>query len=504
MSVFTRSCFYLGAVLIAAGALAEAPLEFSPRRELFVDDYLIDSMNGVRLQLQNPVYAGPAFTLDKPWEGSFCGYFSILPMDGGYRCYYRGLPDAFADGSDAEFTCCAESTDGISWTKPELGIHEFKGDSANNIILADSAPFSHNFAPFYDTNPACPPDQRYKAIAGTYNGNEAKGIKGGLYMFVSPDGLRWTRTSDTPGITKGAFDSQNVGFWSESEQLYLCYLRTWSARDNDFGGFRSVSRATSKDFVTWTEPEQMTFGDVPEEHLYTNQTQPYFRAPHIYLGMAMRFMPGRKVLTPAQAESLGVYVDPANYEKGYASDCADAVLLSSRGGTEYTRTFMEAFIRPGTDLGNWASRAGMVARGLIQTGEAELSVYKQFHYAQPTAFLGRYTIRLDGFGSVHAPYEGGEFLTKPFRAVGDSLELNFATSAAGEIYVAVCDESGKPLEGYGLDECPPIIGDMVDRTVEWDDQSWSALKGKAVRLRVTMKDADLYAINFAVEPQVDK
>src|SRR5690606_36841723 len=112
-----------------------------------------------------------------------------------------------------------------------------------------------------------------------------------------------------------------------------------------------------------------------------------------------------------------------------ASDCAEAVLLSSRGGTRYTRTFMEAFIRPGTDLGNWASRAGMVAHGLVQTGEAELSLYKQFHYAQPSAFLGRYTMRLDGFGSVHVPYEGGEFISKPFIAVGESVELNFATSA---------------------------------------------------------------------------
>jgi hypothetical protein len=50
----------------------------------------------------------------------------------------------------------------------------------------------------------------------------------------------------------------------------------------------------------------MTFGDTPIEHLYTNQTQPYFRAPHIYIALPMRFLPGRQVLTDEQARRLGV------------------------------------------------------------------------------------------------------------------------------------------------------------------------------------------------------
>ena len=44
-----------------------------------------------------------------------------------------------------------------------------------------------------------------------------------------------------------------------------------------------------------------------------------------------------------------------------AHDGAEAVFMTSRGGTRYTRTFMEGFIRPGLDLGNWASRAGLTA-----------------------------------------------------------------------------------------------------------------------------------------------
>ncbi|MCE5348114.1 MAG: hypothetical protein LLG13_17760 [Bacteroidales bacterium] len=50
-------------------------------------------------------------------------------------------------------------------------------------------------------------------------------------------------------IKKGAFDSQNVSFRSESEKLCVCYFRVFSAE-----GFRSVSRTTSIDFINWSEP----------------------------------------------------------------------------------------------------------------------------------------------------------------------------------------------------------------------------------------------------------
>ena len=75
----------------------------------------------------------------------------------------------------------------------------------------------------------------------------------------------------------------------------------------------------------------MSFGDAPPEHLYTNQTSSYFRAPHIYVGIAARFMPGRQVLTAAEAAAIRV--DPK-----YFQDCSDAVLLTTRGGSSYERT----------------------------------------------------------------------------------------------------------------------------------------------------------------------
>ena len=47
------------------------------------------------------------------------------------------------------------SKDGITWTKPKLGLFEFNGSKDNNIVLMGGA--SHNFACFKDTNPAAAP-----------------------------------------------------------------------------------------------------------------------------------------------------------------------------------------------------------------------------------------------------------------------------------------------------------------------------------------------------------
>lgn len=456
------------------------PLELGRRLELFVDDYLIETLAGTSLEMHPPVFAGVALRFDRPWEGAFCGYITVLQDQDRFRMYYRGLPVAGRDGSTNEVTCYAESPDGIVWTKPDLGLFESHGTRNNNIVLAGRAPFSHNFAPFIDTRPGVPPDEKFKALAGT--------SETGLFGFVSPDGLRWRPWRERPLVTRGAFDSQNVAFWSEAERCYALYLRSWTG--GGFAGFRTISRAVSPDFEQWSDPVEVRFGDAPPEHLYTSQTQPYFRAPHVYLAFPMRFLPGRKALTPEQARALGV--DP-----GYAGDCAEAVFMTSRGGTRFHRTFLEGYLRPGLDPGNWASRAGMAARGVIPTGPDEISFYQQAHYAQPTSHLRRFTLRTDGFASLHAPFRGGECVTRPLTFEGTRLVLNLSTGAAGSARVEIQDPSGQPLPGYTLAQALELVGDSIERTVEWKaGADVTALAGRPVRLRFVIKDADLYSIRF--------
>ena len=470
----------LVAFMVTPAGHTEEPLNVSNRLELFLDGYLIESMNNVTHQLHHPVPRETALTFDRPWEGRYSGYVTVIEDEGNYRLYYRGLAAAGRDGSDAEVTCVAESTDGITFTRPKLGLFEADGNKDNNIVLGAAAPFSHNFAPFLDSRPDCPAGERYKAMAGTSDT--------GLYGFVSADGYSWTKT-DGPLIEHEgeafSFDSQNAAFWSESEKVYVCYFRTWR------NGIRWISRRTSSDFRQWGPMEDMGYGDTQPEHLYTNQTVPYFRAPHLYIAFAARFMPGRRVVSAAQAKVIGS-------EGNYAGDCSDTVFMSSRGGNVYDRTFMEGFIRPGVGSNNWTSRTNYPARGIVQTSDSTMSLYVQRDYGQPTHKLQRLTLRTDGFASLNAGYDGGEFVTKPLIFEGDRLNINFSTSAAGSIWVELQTAEGRAIEGFTLEECDEIIGDEIVRTVTWGDSpNLSGLSRTPVRVRFKMKDADIYSIRFA-------
>ncbi len=479
-------------LLVSVTALAVAPLmqsqvvDLGSQRELMVDHYLIDTMEGAELRLQEPHNEGVAFAFDRPHEGAFSGYVSIvtLPEGAGYRAYYRGLPVAVGAGSPEEITAYAESRDGITWSKPVA-----------NVVVDDMPKVTHNLSVFYDTKPGVPADEQWKGIGGLNDG--------GLVRVVSADGLRWRKLmGDTPLLpavpqTESAYryDSQNLAFWSEAEQHYVCYYR--NVRDVEGVGprVRLIGRATSPDFRRWTDEGEMTFrradgSAAPVEHLYTNQTGPYFRAPHLYVAIAARFLPGRQVLTAAEAAQVGVNPE-------YFNDISDSILMTSRGGTVYDRTFMAGFARPGVGLSNWTSRTNYPALNVIPTGEAEMSFFVQKAYGQPDHRLERYSLRLDGFASLHAGYDGGAMTTKPFRFTGETLEINYATSAAGSLRFELQDEAGNALPGFALADSREIIGDQVARTVAWTSgTSVAAWAGQTVRLRVVLKDADLFSFRF--------
>ncbi len=476
-------CLTIWLTLFCAPLFAEegsSVIQLDSRLELFVDHYLIDTLIDTRLVLQKPRDEGPVLKFDNPWEGDESAYFTIIKDEDTYRLYYRGLPPKDKDSIYHQTTCYAESKDGIHWVKPNLRLFEANGILDNNIVLANAGEVNHNFSPFLDTKPGVDPDQRYKALGGIFNG--------GLFAYVSKDGIRWKKLQEKSVFTNGGFDSQNVSFWSESEQCYLCFFRTGAGQGH--GTFRGVARTTSKDFIHWTDPVRMGKAEDFAEHIYTNQTSPYFRAPHIYIATAARFMQGRQVLTEEQASQIGV-------NPNYFKDCSDAVLITSRGGSHYDRTFMEGFIRPGIGLENWVSRTNYPALNVVQTGPTEMSVYVNQDYAQPTAHLRRYSLRLDGFASVSAPYKSGEMITKPFTFSGEKLHLNFSTSAAGEIRVEIQDVNGQPISGYSLEDSQILIGNEIERVVAWKNgPDVSQLAGKPVRLRFVMKDADLFSMRF--------
>jgi hypothetical protein len=461
-------------------------LNIGSRRELFVDNLLIDRLDGASLKLQTPQPGGVAVSFGAA-EGDVdsprSGYTTVLKDGDTYRLYYRGRGYERTPRGYESLTCYAESSDGVNWTKPDLGLFEVDGSKHNNVVLADGWQFS----PFLDTRPGVPPEERYKG-----NARHEDGLKG----YFSADGIHWTQSTGdvmVPNALGNHFDAQTAMFWSEAEGCYVMY-----ARHNE-GGKRATARSTSPDFAVWSEQIPMTYSDTgtttPSEHLYINQTHPYFRAPDIYVSLPARIFFDRRTLTPAE-EAFNAQAQDSRV--GHSGDCSDGVLMTSRPGTDlYDFTFMESFIRPGIGESNWQSRDNYPALGVVQTGPAEMSLFVNRDTGQSTAYLERMTLRLDGFSSLNAPYVGGEMTTKPFTFAGNELEINYATSAAGGIRVELQDEAGVPIPGYGAQDCRELIGDEIERTVAWESgSSVGELAGKAVRLRFVMKDADMYSFRF--------
>lgn len=488
-------------LLMSSQALAQEPVQVGSRLELFVEDTLIERLEaGARLELHQPVRREIVFTTDAPWEGNASAYPSVVQDGKTIRLYYHGLH--YPNGGEAAAVrpaypavmCYAESEDGIRFRRPELGVCEFQGSKANNIVLnremvkAVGGDPAHT-ATFLDTNPGCPTDQRYKTIMLG---------KGGLFCLVSPDGIHWSLLSDQPIITEGAFDSQNLAFWDPVRRQYREYHRGF--RD----GVRDIMTAVSDDIRHFPAPQWLSYPGSQPEHLYINQVHPYPRAPHIFIGFPMRYTDTGWSDPMLDLPGAAERISRAKGSPRYGTTVTDAVFMASRDGLSFKR-WPEAFIRPGPQSqGTWVYGDNMIAWGLVQTPSAtehapdEISMYVTENYWEGTGVeYRRFTLRQDGFVSVKAPLSGGEIITKPLIFEGGNLALNLETSGAGGVQVEILDADFKPVEGYTLADCPAIRGDTLRHIVRWKSGGdVRPLAGKPVRLRFVLRDADLYAFQF--------
>jgi hypothetical protein len=488
-------------------AQSQTVLNIGSRLELFVDDYLIERLSGdAELRLHNPVPQEIVFVHDKPWEGSGSGYHSIFKDGDKYRMYYKAWQHEASQTKTHGIYCCyAESNDGIHWTRPELGLYEFEGSNANNIVFINGemkgadADGGHP-AVFRDENPNVSPDALYKALLPA---NKTRG----LIAFKSPDGINWTPIKTTPVITDGAFDSQNLGFWDNVLGEYRAYWRYFDGgtKENPFHGVRSIRTAKSKDFINWYDQADLKYVDSPEEQLYTNQVKPYYRAPHILIGFPMRY------IDRGWSESMKALPELEHREwrsaisQRYGTAITDALFMASRDGVLFKR-WNEAFMRPGIERkGTWNYGHHCLAWTIVETKSAlgggapdELSFYSvESYWTDNSSELRRYTLRIDGFVSVNAPMKGGELITRPFTFTGKNLFLNFSSSAAGDIHIEIQDAMGKPVSGFSLEDSPPVFGDAIERRVPWKNGSdLSKLEGKTIRLRFVIRDADIFSLQF--------
>jgi hypothetical protein len=324
-----------------------------------------------------------------------------------------------------------------------------------------------------------------------------------------------------PVITKGAFDSHNLAFWDSERGEYREYHR-------DFRDGRDIRTSTSQDFLHWTEPEFLSYSanvdpgrggaqpaDVKDpvgakypggrvSELYTNQIAPYFRAPHLLLGFPTRYIDrgwteSAKALPRYDYRQVRAKSSP---REGTA--VTDSMFITSRDRKHFS-VWPESFVRPGLRTrDSWFYGDTYQNWGLVETKSAvedappELSLYVTERTGRETgAAVRRYSLRIDGFVSLHAPLVGGELLTKPITFAGKQLVLNVSTSAAGTVRGEIQGADGRRMPGFALADCHDVYGDDLERAVRWKgNPDLSSLAGKPVRLRLEVKDADVYSFRF--------
>lgn len=481
-------------------------------RMLCWDNFFIEEKKNLDIRMHKPVKKNMVLEGTKVWEGNILEFASIIKIDGKYRLYYRArgghfeiLPDgSWADGHGSQF-CIAESDDGKTFKRMPINKIEFRGVKHNNIHFNERR---DNFAVLYDENPACPKEEKFKALS-MGNPNEEWGH--GLYLYVSENGIDFKRKCRLP--IPGSFDSYNVFFWDKKTETYHFYYRSEYRTDGfdiEFDVikkereiFRTVNHSTSKDFVNFEHHGELDYGEgsYPVQ-FYTNQIVKYYRAEDMFIGFPTRY--------------IDRYEEPKNFEQMPLSEIhevrkkffgragtalTDNTLITSRDGFKFNK-WEDAYMTPEIEsVGNWFYGNCYTVYGIYETDADSEGAPNEISFLMPddapssVERIYRYTTRLDGFISWHSSFNGGlggEVLTKPFTFTGNELEINFASSAFGDVTITVCDEYGNELEGY---KSFKIFGDSVNRVVEFE-KDLKDLENKPIRLKFRLRDCDLYSFKF--------
>ena len=458
------------------------------RREVFWDDFFIDTdRTTAGHRLIPPVKADIGFVFDRPDEAYSISYPNVVKVGDSYKLYYITFDPSLAD---RQYNLhILESSDGSTWTRPALDLFPGDDGSSTNVVIAGLDDSS--LSVFYDTNPACPEDERYKVMSLVFL-DRKQDIRS-LWCYASPDGYHFKKPYYV--TDKGRFDSLNPVFWKDGR--YVCYARDLHWVNGDC--VRDVRLITSEDFVNWSDQVPLRYDDGFDYQMYTNNVMIYPRAPHMTVGFPTRYVE-RKSFTynDEQFASLQTKLRAGNtIEDRFTRATTDAMFMCSRDGVHFHR-YTEAYMTPGLeDEYNWIYGDCYFSYPLVDSGKHTYTLFmveKGIGSPDP-AVLRQYTLRKDGFACLEADREERYVVTKPFVFTGSALHLNFSTSAAGYIYVDVLDENGEKLsDGESFE----VFGDTTDREIRFADGSdFSAFEGRAVRLRFRMFDARLYSMIFA-------
>jgi len=447
---------------------------------------------GIRLKTIPAGKSEPIIVPDRPWEGVIFGP-TVMRIDGLYRMWYETVPPEDLAGQNAgerNLLCYAESTDGVSWHKPSMELVSHPGWEGNNIVYG--GPLAprwgyHGSSVFLD--PSCPAEQRYKIIhLGFLSREDFERFKTktpdqvdpiserskrpcGVFGATSPDGIHWTPLAE-PLVLQNS-DTQNIAYYDEFLGKYVAYFRTWVM------GRRSIGRAESSEFRRFPLPETLIWPGPavgPSDLWYGNGRTAYPGAADYHLMFAKRWR--------------------VSEDRFYVH------LATSPDGIIWGMTQNSQILGPG-EPGGWDAGGVSVGCGMVELQGDRVGVpfigFRVPHKYTRTVPLGRIAWAFWRNGRLVAlvAQEEGEFRTMYVNFSGDELHLNVRTAQVGEVRVEVLGRGGKPVDGRTMQDCDPINGDFLDRTVTWREDSRIGHKpGESLAFHVKMSWAELYSMAF--------
>ena len=548
VTLFVASGLDLEPRAIADEAAAQADGS-RPRthKTLFLDDYHIAKMIGLRRVMHKPEKKGPVFLPRGETDGIRVQTTSApvwAPEEKVFKLFYMGFPYRKHGWIVGEIgSALAVSKDGLDWKRPVLNQVEIGGSTANNRFFVDpNLRWGANKLMEVIHDPHDPdPQRRYKGLLG------ASGRK----PIVSPDGVHWK----TIGAKTIPSSDTSTLIYDEVGKRYLAVLKNGTK----FG--RSAAVAFSTDFKTWTTPRTTFHTDEQDQEIALERIQkrladpkmqnPMFNDPHpktgwtppgfepgigkskirtwraetyklavfpyegLYIGMPQIYYPTGPAL-PARNNTVGFHEiqlafsrDPQlrrdNWKRlGDRQPFIETSGLDKGLAGNFDRQQLGVLNRPVVMKDElWFFYTGAKGRTLpyklwpdgTVRNEAKLTAEEKADFDDGWIAICLATLRLDGFVSLTAGKNPGQVITKPFVATGHQLLLNVDSHDGGEARVEVLGDDGEPMPGFTLNDSVPLRGAGVAQVVRWRDANWARLNGKTIAIRIQLRSADLYSFH---------
>jgi hypothetical protein len=492
------------------------------RRQLFIDRRFIASSENIRLVQNAPERVDFDFPADKG-EGALAPSNVIyLPAAKTWRMYYAAL-----GRSSLRYM---ESADGLHWVRPVK----------DNVIVQDADRTALGVSTGVMLDEHDVPERRFKAFEDRYSPDAA--VRG-IYAYFSADGLTFTPAGR---VLPMSCEGQVSATFDPKLGKYVALMRAINTRgglkmvQGDQFFYRPDGSVDAVDRESLFKPgleNLRAIGRIETDDLlkpwpYNHSAPPtfYTTAEHIpmvlcadgadgfvdfYTAAAWRYPYAEDVYLafPSAFRHFHPSRQPGFYKFDDANGPIEIQLATSRDGVHWDRHDRAAYTSTGTtgQRDRWLNMMGVAG---VRSGDWIYQYYwspARLHDSlllRPDAdpavgdgggHLFALRQRLDGFVSADVDYRGGWLVTPPLVFSGKRLLLNHNCNATGTIFVELRDPDGTPIAGFTLAECQEITGNDTGWEVRWRDggADVSKLAGRPVRICFRMRNAKLYAFQFA-------